>query len=116
MSFKHWQYTFTNGMPLAEQQETYNKLVVPESKTVSWDGLGKDARVDFKRAHVPLLFVSGSEDHIMPASLNYDNYKKYKHESSVTDYKEFPGRNHLAMSQPDWQEDADYILSWLNSN
>jgi pimeloyl-ACP methyl ester carboxylesterase len=116
MSFKHWQYTFTNGMPLQVQQETYNKLVVPESKTVSWSGLGKDASVDFKRPHVPLLFVSGTEDHIMPASLNYDNYKKYRNESSITDYKEFPGRNHLAMEQPDWKEDADYIISWLNSH
>ncbi|NQX54049.1 alpha/beta hydrolase [Pedobacter panaciterrae] len=115
MSFKHWQYTFTNGMLLNEQQETYNRLVVPESKNVSWDGLGKHARVDFKRPHAPLLFVSGTDDHIMPASLNYDNYKKYKDKGSVTDYKEFPGRNHLAMGQPTWQQDADYILDWLNN-
>ncbi|TDQ11525.1 alpha/beta hydrolase [Pedobacter metabolipauper] len=114
MTFKQWQYTFTNGMPLTEQQETYNRLVVPESKNVSRDGLGKDARVDFKRPHVPLLFVSGTEDHIMPASLNYDNFKKYKDKDSITDYKEFSGRNHLAMAQPYWKEDADYIINWLN--
>lgn len=61
----------------------------------------------------PLLFVSGTADHIMPASLNYNNYKKYEHADSVTDYKEFEGRNHLAMAQPTWQEEADYIISWL---
>lgn len=113
MTFKQWQYTFTNGMPLSFQQESYNRLVIPESKNVSWDGLSKDARIDFKRMHAPLLFVSGSEDHIMPASLNYDNYKKYKNKDAITDYKEFQGRNHLAMEQATWQEDADYIISWL---
>lgn len=116
MSFKDWQYAFTNGMPLEQQQTSYEKFAIPESKRALRDGLTSVARVDFSKPHVPLLFVSGSEDHIMPASLNYTNYKKYRNGNSVTEYKEFPGRNHYVLGQPTWKEGADYILDWIGSH
>ncbi|KOS08154.1 hypothetical protein AM493_01380 [Flavobacterium akiainvivens] len=116
MSFTQWQYAFTNGMPEEEQRAYYNKLVVPESRQVLRAALKKQGKIDFRKAHAPLLFVSGSTDNIIPASLNKKNYKKYiKHqpEGSITEYKEFEGRNHLAMSQSTWKEDADFILGWI---
>ncbi|RYG11744.1 MAG: hypothetical protein EOO07_20120 [Chitinophagaceae bacterium] len=115
MSFKHWQYTFTNGMSLAEQQDSYHKSVIPESRNLMRDGLRSISKIDFRKAHVPLLFVSGEKDHIMPASLNYSNYKAYKNNNSITAYKEFNGRNHYAMNQTTWKEDATYILQWLET-
>jgi hypothetical protein len=56
------------------------------------------------------LITAGSEDDIIPAHLNRRNFKKYKKNGSVLDYKEFPGRNHFVLGQPTWKEDADYIL------
>jgi fermentation-respiration switch protein FrsA (DUF1100 family) len=79
------------------------------------DGLSKAAKVDFKKFHDPLFIISGSTDHLIPASLNYSNYKKYKNKKSITDYKEFPGRNHFVLGQPTWKEEAGYILEWLES-
>lgn len=116
MSFPQWQYAFTNGMTLAEQQEAYDANVIPESKLISRDGLTSAARINFKKAHAPLLFVAGEKDNIMPASLNYSNYKKYKNTESITDFKEFKGRNHLVLGQPTWKENADYILNWINAH
>lgn len=119
MSFKHWQYTFTNGMDEATQRAYYDKLVIPESRNVLWGALKKPGKIDFKKAHAPLLFVSGSTDNIIPASLNkktYEKYKKHQPEGSVTDYKEFEGRNHLSMAQDNWKEGADYILDWISRN
>lgn len=113
MSFKTWQYAFVNGMTLAEQRSSYEKLIIPESKTAARGGLSEDAKVDYKKPHPPLLFVSGSEDNITPAHLNYRNYKRYRQNNSVTDYKEFAGRNHYVLGLPTWKEDADYILEWL---
>ena len=115
MSFEDWQYIFTNGMALADQQEAYDKFVVPESKKVSRDGLTEAAHIDFERYHPPLLITSGNTDHIIPASLNQTNYEKYKNSRSVTDYKEFPGRNHFVLGQSSWREDADYIHNWLDN-
>lgn len=114
MSFSEWQYAFTNGMPYEAQKEAYYKLLVPESKLLVRDATASAAKVNFVRPHAPLLFISGSTDHFIPASLNHKNYKKYSHGQSVTDYKEFAGRNHFVLGQPGWQEIADYILTWLN--
>ncbi|WP_375436403.1 alpha/beta hydrolase [uncultured Hymenobacter sp.] len=115
MSFKHWQYTFTNGLDLATQRATYEQFVVPESKRMSRGALTQEAQINFARPHAPLLFVAGSTDHIMPASLNYSNYQRYaKHKGSITEFKEFAGRNHFVLGLPTWRESADFVLSWLS--
>lgn len=114
MSFSEWQYAFTNGMPYEVQKEAYYKLLTPESKLLVRDATTSAAKIDFSMPHAPLLFISGSADRFIPASLNYANYKKYSHRQSVTDYKEFAGRNHFVLGQPEWKENADFILSWLN--
>ncbi len=114
MSFKKWQYAFVNGMPLAEQQAAWEKLTIPESKTVARGGLTNAAKVDFKKPHAPLLLTAGGQGTIIPAHLNRRNFKKYKKDNgSITDYKEFADRNHFVLGQKTWKEDADYILAWL---
>jgi len=114
MSFKHWQYTFTNGMSRTEQLAAYEQFVVPESKRMARGGLSHAARVDFSRPHEPLLFLAGSDDHIIPASLNHKNYNRYRrHPGSVTAFKELPGRNHFLLGQPNWEETAGYALGWI---
>lgn len=116
MSFKDWQYAFVNGMTLKDQQLAYEQNTIPESKTVARGGLTKAAAVDFAKPHVPLLIMSGSEDNIIPAHLNFRNYKKYVKNGSVLDYKEFAGRNHYVVGLPTWKENADYILEWIDKN
>lgn len=113
MSFPEWQYAFTNGMAYEEQKEAYYKLLVPESKLLVRDATTSAAKVDFAKPHAPLLFLSGSADRFIPASLNYSNYKKYSHSGSVTEYKEFPFRNHFVLGQAGWEENAGFILNWL---
>jgi pimeloyl-ACP methyl ester carboxylesterase len=111
MSFEHFQYTFVNGMPLDKQKQAY-ELVVPESVRLSRAALSSSARVDFKKAHPPLLLIAGEKDHIMPASLNRTNFNRYKASPSVTEFKEFPGRNHFLVGSEGWTEIADYALNW----
>lgn len=114
MSFKKWQYAFTNGMSLEDQRASYDANTIPESKTVVRDGLSNAAKVDYKKAHPPLLITSGDKDHIIPAHLNKRNFRKYKPSGSILEYKEFTGRNHYVLGLPTWKEDADYILSWID--
>ncbi|KQM77980.1 hypothetical protein ASE74_16245 [Pedobacter sp. Leaf216] len=116
MSLKHWSYTFTNGMSVSEQQDSYNKFVIPESKRVARGALTKDAKIDYKKPHAPLLILSGSQDHIIPARLNYKNYKKYKSKEYIVDYKEMPLHNHFVLGQEGWQEEAKYIQNWIETN
>jgi pimeloyl-ACP methyl ester carboxylesterase len=114
MSFKDWQYAFVNEMQLEEQNVAYQQFTIPESKIVARGGLTRAAKVDYKKEHAPLLFTAGSIDNIIPAHLNYRNYKKYAKNNSVLGYKEFPGRNHFVLGQASWQADADYILNWIS--
>ncbi len=114
MSFERFQYAFANTLPLAEQQAAFDRYVVPESRRVPRESL--TAKVDFKRPHPPLLLIAGSNDHIIPASLNKSNYAKYKSSASVTDFKEFIGRTHYIIGQENWEEVADYIVNWLRAH
>ena len=115
MPLSSWQYAFTNGMTMEEQECSYYKFAVPESKQLVRDGLTSAAAIDFSKPHAPLLFMSGSKDHIMPASLNYSNYKRYTNKNSITDYKMFEGKNHYVLGQPGWQQHIEYILQWLQN-
>ena len=119
MSFTQWQFSFTNGMPLQEQKHYYDTLVVPETRRVLRAALGQQGFINFKKAHVPLLIIAGSTDTIIPAALNkknYDRYKKHEPAGCITHYKEFKGRNHLSMCQPNWQQGANYILNWISKH
>jgi pimeloyl-ACP methyl ester carboxylesterase len=113
MRFKKWKYAIANGMTCEQQKELYYKYAIPESKLVIRDTFKCTVKIDFKKPHAPLLFTSGSHDRIIPASLNYNNYKKYTTDHSITDYKDFKGRNHLAFSHAAWMEETDFILYWL---
>ncbi|HEU4724032.1 MAG TPA: alpha/beta hydrolase [Candidatus Eisenbacteria bacterium] len=112
MSFPEFQYTFVNGMPFAAQREAYDREVVPESRVLASGALGAGGRVDFKRDRPPLLMIAGSDDHIMPASLNRANFERYKASPAVTSFKEFPGRNHYLIGAPGWEEVADFAVDW----
>ena len=112
MTFEHFQYAFVNTLPLDEQQAAYDRYVVPESRGVPTSSLGSAGKVDFNRLRRPLLITAGEMDHIIPASLNRSNYDKYK-SISVTDFKEFAGRDHFLIGSRGWQEIADYCLEWL---
>jgi pimeloyl-ACP methyl ester carboxylesterase len=113
MSLKEWQYAFTNGMAPEEQKKSYEENTIPESKQVLRDTLTSAAKVDFTKPHAPLLFIDGTADNIVPASLNYSNFMKYQNGNSITDYKEFEGKNHFVLGLPSWKDEADYILAWI---
>jgi hypothetical protein len=77
------------------------------------DVFTKAARINFKKKHEPLLFLSGSNDKLIPTSLNYSNFKRYTNIHSITCYKEFQGRNHFILGQSNWAEVAGFIAKWL---
>jgi pimeloyl-ACP methyl ester carboxylesterase len=62
----------------------------------------------------PLLFISGSEDHLMPPKIQQSNAKHYKSDT-VTEVKEFEGP-HLLPAREGWEEVADYALDWAVSH
>ncbi len=113
MTFERFQYAFVNGLPLEEQEAAFDKFVVPESRGVPYESLTRVTHIDFKKAGAPLLFIAGSNDHIIPASLNKSNYARYRKSGSQVDFKEFAGRTHFIIGQKNWEEVAAWVERWV---
>jgi alpha-beta hydrolase superfamily lysophospholipase len=115
-----FHYAFTNTLSEAESAKAYERYYIPAPGRFIWGGVlanvtpgRQDTYVNFRNDdRAPLLFISGGEDHIMPASVNESNARHYSHSKAVTEYKEFPGRSHYTVGQPGWEEVADYALDW----
>jgi pimeloyl-ACP methyl ester carboxylesterase len=113
IAFPRFQYTFANGLPLAEQRAAFDRYVVPESRRIPGQSTTRVAKIDYRKPHPPLLLIGGGNDRVIPASLNRANHRRYARSPSVADYREFPGRNHFILGQPGWEEVADHVIAWL---
>ena len=110
-----WKYAFTNTYTDEESLAFYERYHIPASGRVLFDSVlanfkpgHQGAWVDFKNpSRAPLLFLSGSEDHIMPASVQASNAKHYKGEGTITEHETYDGRPHLMVAGPGWEEVAD---------
>jgi pimeloyl-ACP methyl ester carboxylesterase len=118
-TFEQWQYAFTNTFSEDESRRLYERYHIPASGQIFWSSAlanvhpGHDVNwVDYKNEkRPPLLFISGSEDNLMPPKIQRSNAKHYKAPGTITEVKEFEGP-HLLPSRQGWQEVADYALSW----
>ena len=121
VGFTHeqWHYAFTNTFSEAESRALYERYAIPASGSIFWGSVlanlipgPQDIAVDYKNdARAPLLFISGSEDHLMPPAVQQSNADHYK-SKAVTEVKVFEGRAHLLPAQEGWEEVADFALSW----
>jgi pimeloyl-ACP methyl ester carboxylesterase len=116
---EQWHYAFTNTFSDEESQALYERYHVPASGGIFWDNIlanvkpgHQDTWVDFKNDdRAPLLFISGSEDHLMPPKVQRSNAKHYKSDT-ITEVKEYEGFAHLLPAQEGWEEVSDYALQW----
>ena len=111
---EEFAYAFANTLSAEEQEAAWERYVVPESRRVPRDSVGHAGRVDGRAPHPPLLFVAGGQDHIIPAALNKHNFHHYPVGDSVTEFIEFPKRDHLTILEHGWEAVADYTLAWLD--
>jgi pimeloyl-ACP methyl ester carboxylesterase len=117
--FDQFNYAFTNTFPEDEARKAYERYAIPAPGGIVWRGVlanfqpgHQDAWVDYHNANrAPLLFISASEDHIMPPSVQRSNAKHYK-SSAVTEITEYEGFCHLLPGQKGWEQVADHALEW----
>jgi pimeloyl-ACP methyl ester carboxylesterase len=123
LSFEEWRYAFTNTFSEEESRSLYERYHIPASGAIVWGGVlanfqpgHQDVWVDYHNdERAPLLFVSGSEDHIMPPAIQKSNAKHYK-SNTVTEIEEYEGFAHLLPAQRGWEEIADHVLDWALRN
>ncbi|MNT79229.1 hypothetical protein D3C72_2185440 [compost metagenome] len=75
--------------------------------------MGTSGHIDLDQPHVPLLFISGTEDEIIPAALVEKNSKAYEDKNSIVEYAEFAGRSHYICNEPGWEQVADRVNTFL---
>ena len=120
---EEWHYAFTNTLSREESDAAWERYAVPApGNWIFAYGLlanfqpGRQATwVDYTVDRAPLLFIGGSEDHIMPPSVNRSNAKRWGKSPAVTAYHEFEGRDHWTCAAPGWEEVADYALDWTTT-
>jgi hypothetical protein len=60
-----------------------------------------------------VLFIAGGNDHILPPSVECENFEKnVKHSEAITAYKLFPGRSHYTCGEVGWEDVADFAINW----
>jgi len=115
-SRKWYDYAFFNTTPDAEKAAAFDKFAIPESYKVNRQlVLNPFANIDFKKPHVPILFIGGGSDHIFPPTLTKKIAESYKDPNSLVDLKIFEGKSHFICGEPGWENVADYILDWYES-
>jgi pimeloyl-ACP methyl ester carboxylesterase len=120
LDLEHWTYAFTNTFSDEDSLALYERYHVPASGKILWGGVlanftpgHQEVWVDYKNDdRAPLLFISGSEDHIMPPAVQKSNAKHYKSKNTITEVKEYEGYAHLLPAQPGWEQVADDALAW----
>jgi pimeloyl-ACP methyl ester carboxylesterase len=121
-TFEQWHYAFTNTVEEAESRRLYERYAIPAPGQIVWNGVlanfqpgHQDAWVNYKNDdRAPLLFVAGTDDHIMPPKVQRSNAKHYK-SNTITEVVEFPGP-HFMPGLPGWEKIADHALEWATSH
>jgi pimeloyl-ACP methyl ester carboxylesterase len=117
---EEFHYAFTNTLTAEESRAVWERYAIPAPGSWVWEyGLfanfkpgHQDTWVDYSADRAPLLFIAGSEDHIMPPSVNRSNAKHYKKSPALTAFHEFDGRDHWTCAAPGWEAVADHALTW----
>lgn len=118
-TLEQFQYGFVNGLPEALQREAWETQVVPESRQVGGGPNTAAGVIDFAKPRPPLLFVAGSADHMIPASLNRSNFDRYEAKKAAsgnhTVFEEQAGRTHYTLGQEGWEAVADRVIRWADT-
>ncbi|GAA3637817.1 alpha/beta fold hydrolase [Microbacterium awajiense] len=115
-----WHYAFTNTLTREQSDAVHTRYAIPAPGNWVWAyGLlanfqpgHQETWVDYSVDRAPLLFIGGSEDHIMPPAVNKSNAKHWGKSPALTEYYEFEGRDHWTCGAPGWEAVADHALAW----
>ena len=113
LSLEEFSAEFANACPSEIQKTLFETYVVPGSRRVARGARANVEGLDFARPHRPLLITAGVADRVIPATLNFDNFARYRQRGAITDFRAFDGRDHMTIVEPGWEEVADFVAYWL---
>jgi pimeloyl-ACP methyl ester carboxylesterase len=116
-----FHYAFANTVSREESDSWRTKLAIPapgrplfQSALANFSPKSRAATVvDYaKPDRAPLLLIAGGRDHIVPSSVVFENFTRYRRSPAATDFKLFEDRPHLTAALDGWSDVADYALTW----
>jgi len=113
MDLEGFHDSFCNTMTLEATQGPFERTATHDSRNVLRDCLGEDGHVDLDLPHVPLLFIAGEEDQIIPYELIEKNAKANTDELSRTDYRKFAQRGHFICREPGYEQVISAVSEWI---
>jgi pimeloyl-ACP methyl ester carboxylesterase len=115
MTPEGFHQNFANTLSAAESNRAFERTVTHDSRNVMRDCMAEIGHIDVSRPHVPLLFIAGEKDRIIPPQLCKKNADAYDDTASISTYIEFPNRGHFICGEPSWEEVANYAADWILS-
>lgn len=113
LTLRQFQYGFANGMEESAQQSAYQQFMVPESRRVGRATTTTAAALQLDVPREPLLLIAGGTDRTITARLNYANFQAYQNTPAITDFRQFPERNHWTIGMNNWESVAEHIAQWI---
>ena len=115
-TFKEAAESMLQLFPESEQRRLYDKFVYESGRAAFeigywWLDRKCATKVDAAKLTYPMLVISGAKDRITPESVVRRVAKKYKNAT----YKIFHDHAHWVISEPGWEDVADYTSRWLDS-
>jgi pimeloyl-ACP methyl ester carboxylesterase len=114
-----FHYAFTNSLTEEESLKVYQRYHVPAAGHILFEGALANfnphaaTKVHFDNSdRAPLLFISGGQDHVIPASINAENVRRYQKSGAITEHEIYPDRTHYTLGQDGWEAVADKALTW----
>lgn len=112
--YKKWFHrSIANTLSKAESDVLFEAFVVPESRETPRASLEDIAAINTSKSHVPLFFVGGKEDVIVPNVLLQKTVKAYTDPESVVESKFYEAKDHMLCAAPGWEAVAQDCLDWL---
>jgi pimeloyl-ACP methyl ester carboxylesterase len=96
-----------NRVPPGEQDEVLDRLV-PDSGRAGRELSLSGVPIDASLVRCPLLVIAGADDKFIPAKIVSRVARRYGAPLRV-----MPGRGHMLVLEPGWQELAGIVADWL---
>jgi len=117
-----FRYGFGNTLTAEESRELYDLWTIPSPGRPLFQAAFANlvphspAAVDTRNnERGPLLMLSGTQDHTVPAVVTRAACKRYHNSRAVTEYREVSERGHSLTIDSGWRDVARVSLDWLDS-